>query len=288
MPASVHGHWVHDIDPFLLHISGDFGIRWYGVSYLVGIVLGWWLLWRWSRASRLPMPPQQVGDFIVAIAIGMILGGRLGYALLYDPALFWTFTPSLPFWQLLAVHHGGMASHGGIAGIALAAWWWSRRRRQDMLVLGDALAAVGPIGIACGRCANFINGELWGRPWDGSWAVIFPDAKPPVPRHPSQLYAMVLEGLLIAAVLIPLHARHRRPGLTLGLFMILYGAGRFVGELFREPDAGQPGFGDIPPILGFMSKGQAFTLPLLVVGGFLVWLALRRPRNPDLYAAKAR
>ena len=98
----------------------------------------------------------------------------------------------------------------------------------------------------------------------------------------------VLAGLLIAAVLIPLHARHRRPGLTLGLFMILYGAGRFVGELFREPDAGQPGFGDIPPILGFMSKGQAFTLPLFVVGGFLVWLALRRPRNPDLYAAKAR
>ena len=201
MPDPAATHWVHNLDPFLLHISGDFGIRWYGLSYLVGILGGWWLLARWAKAGRLPMQPQHVGDFIMTIAIGMVAGGRLGYAAIYEPSLFWTFSGHVPFWKLLAVHEGGMASHGGIAGVGLAAWWWSWRRGQDLLVLGDALATVGPFGIACGRAANFINGELWGRPWDGPWAVIFPGADPPVPRHPSQLYAMFLEGLLILAIL---------------------------------------------------------------------------------------
>lgn len=277
------GHWVHDLDPFLLRISGDIGIRWYGVSYLVGILLGWWLLARWARRGRLPLTAEQVGDFAMAVAIGMVAGGRLGYALFYEPTLFVTFSDHFPWWRLLAVHEGGMASHGGMLGMALAVWWWSWRWRRSLLVLGDALAAVGPLGIACGRLANFINGELWGRPWDGPWAVIFPNADPPVPRHPSQLYAMFLEGLLVAALLLPLHARHRRPGLTLGAFGILYGLGRFVGECFREPDRGQPGYGDIPGILGFMSKGQALTLPLIALGAFLVWRALRRPPQPAAY-----
>ncbi|MCX8040176.1 MAG: prolipoprotein diacylglyceryl transferase [Planctomycetota bacterium] len=278
------GHWVHDLDPFVWRISGDFGIRWYGVSYLVGIVLGWWLLRRWARQGRLPMASAEVGDFAMTVALGMIAGGRLGYAAFYEPALFVTWSDGFPWWKLLALHEGGMASHGGMIGIALAAWWWSWRRRQHPLVLGDALAAVGPLGIACGRIANFINGELWGRPWDGPWAVIFPHADPPVPRHPSQLYAAVLEGLLIAAILLPLHARHRRPGLTLGGFAVLYGLGRFIGEFFREPDRGQPGFGDIPPLLGFMSKGQALTLPLFAIGLWLIWRAWRRPPQPAAYA----
>ena len=286
MPDPAALHWVHDIDPFLWRISGEFGLRWYGLSYLAGISLGWWLLVRWARAGRLPMPAQQVGDFVVAIAIGIVVGGRLGYAAIYEPALFTTWTSSLPWWRLLAVHEGGMASHGGIAGVAVAGWWWSRRRRQDLLVLGDGLAAVAPLGLACGRLANFINGELWGRPWDGPWAVIFPHARPPVPRHPSQLYAMCLEGLLVAAVLIPLHARHRRPGLTFGLFCLLYGLGRFIGEFFREPDKGQPGFGSVPAILGFMSKGQVWTLPLFAVGAWLVWRAMRRPARPEAYAVQ--
>jgi phosphatidylglycerol:prolipoprotein diacylglycerol transferase len=283
MPDAAATHWVHNLDPFLLHISGDFGIRWYGLSYLVGILGGWWLLARWAKAGRLPMQPQHVGDFIMTIAIGMVAGGRLGYAAIYEPSLFWTFSGHVPFWKLLAVHEGGMASHGGIAGVGLAAWWWSWRRGQDLLVLGDALAAVGPFGIACGRAANFINGELWGRPWDGPWAVIFPGANPPVPRHPSQLYAMFLEGLLILAILLPLHARHRRPALSLGLFLALYGVGRFVGEFFREPDKGQPGYDGVPAILGFMSKGQAFTLPLLLIGIVLVVVAMRRAPRPDAY-----
>lgn len=282
MPA----HWVHDLDPFIVRFSDSFGLRWYGLSYLVGIAVGWWLLARWARHERLPMLPKQVGDFAMTIAIGMVVGGRLGYATFYEPALFVTVTDELPFWKLLAVHQGGMASHGGIIGMAVAAWWWSWRRRQSMAVLGDALAAVAPFGIACGRLANFINGELWGRPWDGPWAVIFSHTGGgEQPRHPSQLYAMFLEGLLICAVLLPVHARHRRPGLTLGLFLVLYGCGRFVGEFFREPDAGQPGFGDIPGLLGFMSKGQFLTLPLFVIGGWLIWRALRRQPDHAAYAA---
>ncbi len=283
MPDPATVHWVHNLDPFLWRIHGDYGIRWYGLSYLLGIAGGWWMLARWAKAERLPMSAQQVGDFVVTIAIGMVIGGRLGYAAIYEPALFTSFTTSLPWWRLLAVQEGGMASHGGILGVAAGAWWWSWRRKQHLLVLGDALAAVAPFGIACGRLANFINGELWGRPWDGSWAVIFPRADPPVPRHPSQLYAMGLEGLFILAVLIPLHARHRRPGLTFGVFCMLYGCGRFIDEFFREPDAGQPGYGAIPGILGFMSKGQAWTLPLLVLGAWLVWWSLRRAPRPDGY-----
>ncbi len=298
MPDPAALHWVHDLDPFLLRISGEIGLRWYGLSYLAGIVGGWWLLLRWAKAGRLPMKSQEVGDFVVTIAIGIVVGGRLGYAAIYEPGLFTSFTTSPPWWRLLAVQEGGMASHGGIAGVALAAWWWSWRRRQHLLVLGDALAAVAPFGIACGRLANFINGELWGRPWDGPWAVIFPGAEPlpppgvdrltwlaehGSPRHPSQLYAMGLEGLFILAILIPLHARHRRPGLTFGLFCILYGLGRFIDEFFREPDKGQPGYDGIPGILGFMSKGQAWTLPLFILGGWLLWRALRKAPLPDAY-----
>jgi phosphatidylglycerol:prolipoprotein diacylglycerol transferase len=287
-PVAAATHWVHNIDPYALHLWGSFGIRWYGISYLLGIGLGWWLMVRWARRGRLPMTAEQVGDYIVACAIGMVVGGRLGYALFYEPSLFWTTTSSLPWWKLLAVHQGGMASHGGIVGIALATAWWCRQRKQSLAVIGDAMATVGPLGIACGRIANFVNGELWGKPWNGSWAVIFPEASPPVPRHPSQLYAVALEGLIPFAVMLFVHARHRRPGLGIGLFCLLYGLGRFVGEFFREPDAGQPGFDAAhPAILGFMSKGQAFTVPLLVLGAVIVWLALRRPARPELYELRS-
>jgi phosphatidylglycerol:prolipoprotein diacylglycerol transferase len=282
-------HWVHNIDPYAIRLWGDFGIRWYGISYLVGIAWGWWMLKRWAKAGRLPMTADAVGDFIVTIAMGMVIGGRLGYAAFYEPSLFVTCSSSLPWWKLLAVHQGGMASHGGIIGIAAATWWYARRRNLDMAVLGDALAAVSPFGIACGRVANFVNGELWGKPSDVPWAVVFPDDLLRLSRHPSQLYAVFLEGLLVLAVLLPLHARHRRPGLTIGAFFILYGIGRFVGECFREPDAGQPGFDAAhPAILGFMSKGQAYTIPLLILGVILVVWTLRRPARPDAYSLPER
>jgi phosphatidylglycerol:prolipoprotein diacylglycerol transferase len=196
---------------------------------------------------------------------------------------------------------GGMSSHGGILGLIFGTWLYARRHAKSWLVLLDLIAVTGPMGIALGRIANFINGELWGRVTTVPWAVRFPHAvmeydfynksvthqmqiAHALPRHPSQLYAAFLEGFLVLAILMPIHARHRRPGLTGGLFCILYGCGRFIDEFFREPDVGQPGAPGIPAILGFMSKGQAYTLPLIAIGiGLSVW-ALSRPPRPDLYA----
>lgn len=290
-------HWVHDLDPVLVHIWGDIGIRWYGLAYLAGLAAGWWMLRRWSRQGRIPLAQDEIIDFVYACGIGMIVGGRLGYCLLYasDAVLA---NPLVIF----KIWDGGMASHGGIIGLAAGLIWWGRRHRRDILVLGDAAGLLGTLGIGFGRLANFVNGELWGRRTDVPWAVLFPDSirspspfKPwttewyhwvqafAVPRHPSQLYASLLEGFLIFAILLPIHLRHRKPGLTLGLFFALYGVGRFVGEFFREPDAGQPGAPGIAPILGFMSKGQFFTLPFLACGIALAVWAWRQPAKPDAY-----
>ncbi len=317
--------WVHDLDPVLVAI-GKLEIRWYGLSYLAGLLLGWWWLRRWQRQDRLPLAkPDAVADFVTCAGIGMVVGGRLGFCLFYDPALLWTFSDSLPWWNALAVHKGGMASHGGIVGLAVGTWWYARRQGIPMGILADVVSAAGPLGVACGRMANFINGELWGRPTRSDWGVQFPEqirglaAIPPEPAfrspewydwvrhyatpvHPSQLYAVALEGLLIAAIAIPIHARHRRPWLTSGVVLALYGVGRFVGEFFRQPDAGQPGgvpLHDTPPelivtladgsrmvepILGFMSKGQALTIPVFLAGLAMCWWAWRRGPRPGAYA----
>lgn len=303
--------WLHDLDPVLVAI-GPVEIRWYGISYLLGLVIGWWLLTRWQRRNRLPLErPELVGDFVTAAGIGMVVGGRLGFCLFYEPSLLWTFSDSLPWWNALAVNKGGMASHGGIVGLAAGTFWFTWRHKVPMGVLGDAVSAAGPIGVACGRIANFINGELWGRPTGSDWGVKFPESirgvsgVPPEPgfrsaewyawldryavaMHPSQLYAVFLEGILIAAIAIPLHARHRRPWLTSGVVLILYAIGRFVGEFFRQPDAGQPGGfavdgSVIPPILGFMSKGQVLTIPVLVAGLLMCWWAWSRGPRPEAY-----
>jgi phosphatidylglycerol:prolipoprotein diacylglycerol transferase len=284
------GHWVHDLDPILVRFTDSIAIHWYGISYLIGIAWGWWMLRRWARAGRFPIPAAAVADFATTIAIGMIVGGRLGYCILYA----WPELAANPLF-FFQVWNGGMASHGGMVGMLAAAWWYAWRRKLDLLVLGDALTAVGPFGIACGRAANFVNGELWGKPWDGSWAVIFPNAERApdgmtrdqllawcavngTPRHASQLYAVALEGLIPLAILLPIHARHRRPGLTVGMFCILYAIGRIVGEIFRMPDAFQPGYDAAhPAFFGLFSKGQLFSLPLIALGIWLVARALRRP-----------
>lgn len=294
---SPNGYWVHDLDPVLLHIWGSLAIRWYGIAYLAGLACGWFLLRRWAGQRRLPLRPDEITDFVYACGIGMIVGGRLGYCLLYA---FDELVRNPLF--LIRIDQGGMASHGGIIGLGLGLIWWARRHRRDILALGDAAGLLGTLGIGFGRVANFINGELWGRTTDVGWAVLFPDsihARCPYPvwstewyswvrefaepRHPSQLYAAGIEGFFIFLILLPLHLRHRRPGLTLGLFLALYGVGRFVGEFFREPDAGQPGAPGVAPILGFMSKGQFFTLPFLMIGIALAIWALRRPARPEAY-----
>ncbi len=295
-------HWVHDLSPWLLHISGPIGIRWYGLAYLAGIAWGFWMLRRWTRAGRVPLRENQLADFVLSAGLGMIIGGRLGYCLFYA----FDQVAANPLF-VFKLWEGGMASHGGIIGLIVGTWLYTRKAKVSFAVMGDIVAATGPMGVGLGRIANFINGELWGKPIGDAaaagatgvpWAVVFPGAPaievPPgsfqffdVPRHPSQLYEAGLEGLATLIVVLLVHRAHRRPGLTVAVFFIAYGVARFVSEFFREPDAGQPGAAGVPAILGFMSKGQALTIPFFALG--LVWLLwlLRRPARPEAYVVPA-
>lgn len=198
--------------------------------------------------------------------MGVIIGGRLGHCLFYN--LHEVIHHPL---EVFALWDGGMASHGGIAGLIFAILLFARRRGVSTLVLLDAAAATGPLGIALGRIANFVNGELWGRPASVPWAVIFPQAPlvngVQVPRHPSQLYAAGIEGVLLFLIAQWVFARSSRPGLTTAAVLVAYGAGRFIDEFWRQPDVGQPVY------WGWMSKGQLLTIPMIVVGIlWLVWL----------------
>lgn len=168
--------WVHQLDPFLIQFSGQFGIRWYGLAYLTGFFVGYFLIALIARRGKGSLPESQISDFILAIVLGTMIGGRVGYALFYSPDLLTDFSTHFPFWGVLRVWEGGMASHGGILGIILAAVYFARTRKANWLNLGDLATLGGSIGIALGRVANFINGELYGRPVQSavSWAVKFP------------------------------------------------------------------------------------------------------------------
>jgi len=299
MPA-MDGYWIHDLDPVIVHLFGPIAIRWYGLAYLAGIVAGWWLVRRWARRGLIPMSDQAAADMVLYLGLGMIIGGRLGYCLFYDQSLLW------PPWQVLMVWNGGMASHGGIVGFFVGGWLFARRYRIPIWVLGDGVATVIPIGIVFGRLANFINGELWGRASDVPWAVKFADAIPggvpaaierwspawyefvarhAEPRHPYQLYAVVLEGLLPLLISLAFLGRHRRPGLNVGIILTVYAVGRFIGEFFREPDRIFQGDGDAGFVLAWLSMGQLLTLPVFAFGCWFLYNALRKPPQPQLYVA---
>ena len=262
LPSIQPHYWVDNLDPWIVHFSGDLGIRWYGLAYAAGILFAARLFLRWAQQGRLPVPVDQVTELIAYAATGVLAGGRLGYCIFYNAHEVIRHP-----WEIVAIWHGGMASHGGILGLVFALWWFARRNGIDPLQLLDAAAAVGPLGIALGRIANFINGELWGRPTTVPWAVIFPRAPLihgiNVPRHPSQLYACVIEGLLVFSIAQWVYARATRPGLTTSTVCIAYGAGRFIDEFWREPDFGQPVY------WGWMSKGQVLTIPMTVIGVIL-------------------
>jgi phosphatidylglycerol---prolipoprotein diacylglyceryl transferase len=263
-----------DIDPVLISI-GPFAIRWYALAYIGGILLGW-VYARWMiRNERLwaggkpPMTVADYDDFIVWVTLGIILGGRSGYVLFYNPAYF-AANPS----EIFQLWNGGMSFHGGFAGCVLAVVLFAWRRKISILSLGDLTCAAGPIGLFLGRMANFINGELWGRPADVPWAFVFPHAGP-LPRHPSQLYEAALEGLVLFLVLA-LFVRGgalKRPGLIVGIFAIGYALARSFCELFREPDA-QLGF-----LWGGLTMGMLLSIPLLLAGIAFVVYALRSPRT---------
>jgi phosphatidylglycerol:prolipoprotein diacylglycerol transferase len=269
-----HHYWVDRLNPWLWHIYGHFGIRWYGLAYLGGFLLAAWIFSRWARSGRLSIPPEEVVPFILYLAFGVVIGGRLGYCILYNAS--YCFHHPL---EIFEVWHGGMASHGGIAGMVIAACLYAREQHLRALPLVDAAAATGPIGIFLGRCANFVNGELWGRPTHVPWAVIFPDAPlvdgHQVPRHPSQLYAAGIEGILCFVVGQWVYRRTSRPGLTTAVVCATYGIGRFIDEFWREPDLGQPVF------WGWMSKGQLYSIPMIVGGvAWLLWFAFHPAPTP--------
>ncbi|ARC37611.1 prolipoprotein diacylglyceryl transferase [Paracoccus yeei] len=277
---------------FTIHLFGlSFSLRWYALAYLVGLIVGWRIIVGLMRrpalwGGRAPMRPEQAEELLTWVVLGVVLGGRLGFVLFYEPG-YYLANPG----QILKLWQGGMSFHGGFLGVVVAAWIYCRRHGVPALGLADALAVATPIGLGLGRVANFINAELWGRPTDLPWGVVFPgEAAQDCPgvsglcaRHPSQLYEAGLEGVVLAAVLFLLVRRGalRRPGLVLGVFLAGYGLSRFVVEFFRQADAqfitaGNP-LGHVigGPVWG-LSMGQLLSLPMILVGLGFVLMARRR------------
>jgi phosphatidylglycerol:prolipoprotein diacylglycerol transferase len=264
-------------DPVLVHL-GPFAIRWYALAYIAGILLGWLYARAIIRNERLwggpaPMTLVQFDDYVLWVTLGIILGGRTGYVLFYNLPHFIEH----PI-EILQLWNGGMSFHGGFTGCVVAVVLFARRHRIPFLSLGDVTCAVGPIGLFLGRIANFINGELWGRPADVPWAMVFPHGGP-LPRHPSQLYEAGLEGLLLLTVLaiaIRMGAL-KRPGLIIGIFAVVYALARSTSEFFREPDA-QLGF-----LWGGLTMGMLLSIPLFLAGVGFIWYAVKHPAD---YARK--
>lgn len=278
-------YWVHDLSPFLIQFPenplGLDGIRYYGLAYLLGFLAAWLLLRVYDQKNKLALNADQRASLMTAIILGVLIGGRLGYMLLYDlPALL--ANPLL----LFRVDQGGMASHGGFAGILIALLWFTKRNKLNFFTLSDALVTVGPIGLLLGRIANFINGELWGRITEFKYAVIFPHSPSsynattgtfgPQPRHASQLYEAALEGALMLGYVQWRYWKTRPPaGQLAGEFLIGYAIVRILGEHFREPDASL--------ILG-LSRGQFYSAFMILAGSVIIYLARKnhpRPEKPD-------
>jgi phosphatidylglycerol:prolipoprotein diacylglycerol transferase len=261
-------------DPVIVSI-GPFAIRWYALAYILGILLGWLYARAIVRNEKLwggpaPLTPLDFDDFVLWVTLGIIVGGRVGYVLFYNPGFF-AEHPA----EIVQLWKGGMSFHGGFLGCVVAVILFALKRGIPMLSLGDITCAVGPMGLFLGRVANFINGELWGRRSDIPWAMVFPNGGP-FPRHPSQLYEAALEGILLLAVL-SLCIRGgalKRPGLTIGVFAVGYGLARIVAEQFREPDA-QLGF-----LWGGLTMGMLLSVPMIVAGAAFIAFALRRKPAP--------
>ncbi|MAH85509.1 MAG: prolipoprotein diacylglyceryl transferase [Rhodospirillaceae bacterium TMED8] len=257
------------IDPILLSL-GPFDVRWYALAYILGLVIGWRLLRRLAEKSPFDIDQASIDDFLIWATIGVIIGGRIGYVLLYHLYYFVSNPEKIFFvWQ------GGMSFHGGLLGVAVAGVLFCKRRGIQTLKLGDLLACTAPIGLFFGRVANFFNGELFGRPTDVPWSVIFPRGGP-YPRHPSQLYEAALEGVLLFVVLnlllrVP-SIRDRRGFLT-GTFLAGYAVSRIIAEMFRQPDAH----------IGFLqlglTMGQWLSVPMLFIGLYMVWRTQRVPSS---------
>jgi len=254
-----------NIDPIFIQL-GPLKVHWYGIMYLVGFSIAWWLALQRSKPENSILNPAQISDLIFYGAIGVVLGGRLGYILFYDLPTF-IANPLIIFkvWQ------GGMSFHGGLIGVLVAVGLYAHKINRRFFEITDFLAPLIPPGLGAGRIGNFINGELWGRPTDLPWGMVFPHVDD-IARHPSQLYQAALEGVVLFLVLWLFSKRHRPTMAVSGLFLIGYGACRFLVEFVREPDT-HLGF----IAFDWMTMGQLLTLPMFIIGGVLLgWAYLRR------------
>jgi phosphatidylglycerol:prolipoprotein diacylglycerol transferase len=256
------------IDPVAVRI-GPVAVRWYALAYVLGLLCAWWLVRRVGSGAAKIMSKRDADDLLMWATLGVVLGGRLGYVLFYKPGYY---IENLG--EVLSLWRGGMSFHGGMLGVILAAVLFARARKLKIFSVGDLAALAAPIGLFFGRIANFINGELWGRASNVSWAMIFPDPRAGgIPRHPSQLYEAALEGIVLFTVLmlaVRLLGSLKRPGEIGGMFLIGYGVARIVVELFREPDA-HLGF-----LFAGITMGQLLSLPMIAVGLYFILRARRK------------
>ncbi len=253
------------IDPVAIAL-GPLKIHWYGLMYLIGIGAAWLILSRRLHRFDPTWTKEKLSDLVFWVAMGVIVGGRLGYVLFYDLSAY-IANPLLIF----EVWKGGMAFHGGLIGVMLATWWFGKRNGKSFFQILDFIAPVVPIGLGAGRIGNFINAELWGKASDVPWAMIFPTDPQQLARHPSQLYQFALEGVALFLVLW-LYSRKPRPTMAVsGMFALFYGIFRFIVEFVRVPDA-QLGY----LAFGWVTMGQILCLPMIAGGLFLIWLAYKR------------
>lgn len=278
MPSFGVSYWVDNFDPVMVHLYGNWGLRYYGLAYFLAFLLGYYLLKLAHKAGRSPLDEEKLQSAMLGLISGVLAGGRVGYIILYDWRAF-LHNPII----LFEVWDGGMSSHGGFAGVMLALIWISRKWKIPFFLLGDLLCPVVPVGLFLGRVANFINGELWGKISYVHWAVIFPLSAPPgtpvqliSPRHPSQLYEAFLEGLVLLSYAQWRFWRtkaHKTPGRLSGEFLVFYALVRLMGELFREPDAG---------LIWGMSRGSFYSLFLIIAGFSIVCGSYRRNSHQRL------
>lgn len=258
---------------------GGFPVRWYSLGYLVGILLGYWLLIKMIKRPGSPMSREHADDMILYATLGIVLGGRIGYIAFYQPSIVLNPLDIFKLWE------GGMSLHGGTLGVIFAIWLFARKHKLSFLRMCDYIACCIPFGLFLVRLANFANGELWGRETAVSWAIRFPETVfgstvlgPP--RHPSQLYEAVLEGLVMAAILWPLFwktdARYK-PGFLFGMAALIYGFARFLVEFVREPDQQLQW---LPEMTG-LSMGQWLTVPMILIGAYLVYTASGRRQRVE-------
>ncbi|HET7267079.1 MAG TPA: prolipoprotein diacylglyceryl transferase [Oleiagrimonas sp.] len=282
--------FIDTLDPIAFQI-GPIGVHWYGLMYLGGFFGGWWVGEMRRRKGRIPVDSNAFVDLLYYVVLGIIVGGRVGYMLVYQP-LSWIWTDPL---QLFRVWDGGMSFHGGLVGVLVAVGWWSHRKKLHYFDTVDFVAPLVTIGLFLGRIGNFINGELWGKPSHLPWAVIFPKSRAEdlayisthpawqatfekyggLPRQPSQLYEAFLEGVVMFVVLYVFSMKPRPRYAVSGLFALLYGCFRFAIEFVRLPDA-QLGY----LLWGWVTMGQILSFPLIVIGLVLLWMSRRAPTLP--------